>query len=48
MALGNLLRNAVEAIDQANIANPRLDVAVSKIRDSVTLRVADNGPGFSQ
>ena len=48
MALGNLLRNAVEAIDQGNIVNPRLDVAVSRIRDSVILKVADNGPGFSQ
>ena len=47
MAVSNLLRNAVEAVGQGDIINPRLAVAISRTRKSVTLKVADNGPGFS-
>ena len=47
MAVSNLLRNAVEAVGQGDIINPRLSVAISRARKTVTLKVADNGPGFS-
>jgi hypothetical protein len=48
MAVSNLLRNAVEAINQADIINPRLEVALSRTRNAISLRVADNGPGFPE
>ncbi|MFM7514898.1 MAG: ATP-binding protein, partial [Cyanobium sp.] len=52
MALSNLIRNAVEALSQGQVAEPRLQLSLERRIDShgspwLELRVADNGPGFA-
>jgi PAS domain S-box-containing protein len=52
MALSNLIRNAVEAISQGQVAEPCLQLSLERRTDShgspwLELRVADNGPGFA-
>jgi len=46
IAVGNLLRNAVEALEQEGIAQPQLEVSLSRRHKQISLQVADNGPGF--
>jgi two-component system, LuxR family, sensor kinase FixL len=46
-ALLNLIRNSIEAIREANHRNGEISIrAVLNDRNSVEVRVADNGPGF--
>ncbi len=45
-AITNLLQNAVDAMSEANIADKKLMVSVSKSDDHVEVRVIDNGPGL--
>jgi PAS domain S-box-containing protein len=52
MALTNLMRNAVEALSQGEVAEPRLQLSLERRTDFhgsswLELRVADNGPGFA-
>jgi PAS domain S-box-containing protein len=52
MALGNLIRNALEALSLSGVAEPRLRLSLDHHQDAhgspwLELRVADNGPGFA-
>jgi PAS domain S-box-containing protein len=52
MALANLIRNALEALSLAGVAEPRLRLSLHLHQDAhgsswLELRLADNGPGFS-
>jgi PAS domain S-box-containing protein len=52
MALSNLIRNAVEALSQGGVAEPRLRLSLERCTDPhgstwLELRLADNGPGFA-
>ena len=52
IAVANLIRNAVEALGQAGVAAPRLRLSLERRLEPngctwLELRVADNGPGFS-
>lgn len=40
----NLVKNAMEALEQ--VSNPRLDIAVKRLLDSIAIEVRDNGPGI--
>jgi len=40
----NLVKNAMEALEQ--VSNPRLDIAVKRLLDNITIEVIDNGPGI--
>ncbi len=40
----NLVKNAMEALDQ--VPNPRLEITVKRILDSMVIEVRDNGPGI--
>ena len=43
----NMTRNAVEALRDANIENPRLIIETNRIsKDEIEISVIDNGPGF--
>lgn len=45
----NLLRNAIEAIQEANTHNPQITIEVKTQKNSyITVRIIDNGPGFSE
>ena len=44
--LANLLKNACEAVSEANISNPKINVNVKKHRDSLRVEVIDNGIGI--
>jgi signal transduction histidine kinase len=46
MALGNLLRNAIEAMAQQPPAQRQLLVSLQRHHDSARITVADSGPGF--
>lgn len=46
IALDNLLRNALEAMQHARVLEPRLDLRLRRDREHVELVVSDNGPGF--
>ncbi|QTC92297.1 sensor histidine kinase [Brevundimonas goettingensis] len=43
----NLVQNAVEALDEAGVAEPRLSLSVAATGDGVEIVIADNGPGLS-
>lgn len=43
----NLVQNAVEALDEAGAAEPRLSLSVAPFGDGVEIVIADNGPGLS-
>jgi PAS domain S-box-containing protein len=52
MALANVIRNAVEALSQSGMTEPRLRLSlecdqVEENAPRLELRVADNGPGFA-
>jgi PAS domain S-box-containing protein len=52
MALANLIRNALDALNLSGSAEPRLRLSLDHHQDShgspwLELRVADNGPGFA-
>lgn len=44
----NLVQNAVEALDEAGAAEPRLSLSVAAAGDGVEIVIADNGPGLSE
>lgn len=46
MAIANLLRNAIEALQDAAVPDPRIRITLGRERGMVQLRVDDNGPGF--
>ncbi|MEN9878517.1 MAG: hypothetical protein RLZZ158_1556, partial [Cyanobacteriota bacterium] len=46
IAVVNLLRNAVEALEQERIAQPQIEISLSRMHKQIKLQVADNGPGF--
>lgn len=46
IAVVNLLRNAVEALEQERIAQPQIEISLSRLQKRIKLQVADNGPGF--
>ena len=48
IAISNLLRNAVEALAQANISEPRISVCLYRQHKHINLQVSDNGPGFAE
>ena len=43
----NLVQNAVEALDDAGTAEPRLSLSVLATDDGVDIIIADNGPGLA-
>lgn len=45
-AVVNLIRNAIEAMEQQPADNRRLHIALHRQGDHVTIQVADSGPGF--
>ena len=45
-AVVNLIRNAIQAMDQQPAENRRLLICLQNQRDHILLRVADSGPGF--
>jgi PAS domain S-box-containing protein len=52
IAVANLIRNAVEAMDQAAVTRPMVRLSLERSHDPgagdwLELRIADNGPGFS-
>ena len=52
MALSNVIRNAVEALNQSGVAEPRLRLCLERCQVPgnspwLELTVADNGPGFA-
>lgn len=53
IAVANLMRNAVEALSQHGVASPRIRLSLQRSVGAdgtawLRLRVADNGPGFSE
>ncbi|NBW10837.1 MAG: sensor histidine kinase [Caulobacteraceae bacterium] len=44
----NLVQNAVEALDEAGAAEPRLSLSVAAAGTGVEIVIADNGPGLSE
>ena len=48
MALVNLLRNGLEALEQACITHPRMALTVRPGNGCIALVLADNGPGFPE
>ena len=44
----NLVQNAVEALDEAGAAEPRLNLSVAATGTGVEIDIADNGPGLSE
>ncbi|MFO7936930.1 MAG: hybrid sensor histidine kinase/response regulator [Kiritimatiellia bacterium] len=42
----NLLKNAVEAITQAEIKNPQIEISVVKAETEMHIFISDNGPGI--
>lgn len=46
-ALTNLLNNAVEALQLANVANPQIQLDVQLTEEQIILRLKDNGPGVA-
>lgn len=46
IAVANLLRNAIEALLDAAVPDPRIRIALRRARGMVELQVADNGPGL--
>ena len=47
MAVGNLLRNAIEALAQQPPEQRRVLVQLQRVGESVDLLIADSGPGFA-
>jgi hypothetical protein len=47
IAISNLLRNGVEALEQENISKPRISISLSNHQRKIIVQVADNGPGFA-
>jgi signal transduction histidine kinase len=43
--LSNLIRNAVQALEQAGTESPRVTVAAARLLSDVVIDVVDNGPG---
>jgi signal transduction histidine kinase len=48
LAVVNVLRNALEAIQEASPATPRLQLRLQQLGDWLELRVADSGMGFPE
>lgn len=44
----NLVKNSIQAIEQAEIENPRIEVAVYSENDRAVITVMDNGAGVSE
>ncbi len=44
--LVNLFRNAIEAMADADVADPSIDISVIASDDGIEISVADTGPGF--
>jgi C4-dicarboxylate-specific signal transduction histidine kinase len=48
MALVNLMRNSLEALEDAQISQPRMALTIRQANGSIELVLADNGPGFPE
>ena len=46
LAIANLVRNSIEALQQAGTASPQLKLTLDQPHPWLELRVSDNGPGF--
>ena len=46
IAIANLLRNAIEALVESAVPEPRIVLSLRRDGDAVELEVGDNGPGF--
>jgi PAS domain S-box-containing protein len=46
IAMANLLRNAIEALAESAVPEPRIVLCLRRDGDAVELEVGDNGPGF--
>jgi signal transduction histidine kinase len=44
----NLIRNAAEALHEAGIPDPRIDLTLERDGDHLLFRVSDNGPGIPE
>ncbi len=42
----NLIRNAAEALQEAEVPDPRIDLTLARDGDRLLFRVSDNGPGI--
>ena len=47
LAIANLVRNSIEALQQARTPSPQLKLTLDQPHPWLELRVSDNGPGFS-
>ncbi|MEO1003412.1 MAG: PAS domain-containing sensor histidine kinase [Cyanobacteria bacterium J06638_7] len=52
IAVANVIRNAVDALDSTGVHRPRLQLSLARLSGAepggwLELRIADNGPGFS-
>ena len=45
--LVNLLKNAIEALANSNVASPQIELTVETTESGVEISVSDNGPGIS-
>lgn len=43
----NLIRNSVQALRSSGVAEPHIDIVVSRTHGSVIIAIGDNGPGVS-
>lgn len=48
LAITNLLRNAIEAIEQAGTPHRHIHIAINPKRTMLELIIADSGPGFTK
>ena len=44
--LTNLLKNAVEAMEEAGIKAPKLTLSLARSKGEIVMEITDNGPGF--
>lgn len=47
-ALGNVLQNAMDALDQINIADKQIKLFIHQYRHELMIEVHDNGPGIDE
>ena len=45
-ALTNLAMNAIQAMKENNISDPKIDIEIKKINQDVSIEIKDNGPGI--
>jgi two-component system NtrC family sensor kinase len=44
----NILNNAIEAVEKANLETPQISIQTTAQQDRVTIRITDNGVGMSE